>query len=229
MIILLGDIHGEFYFLTRKLDHLNISDATIICVGDFGVSSLIGDAKKLNILDKFLGDRNLKLKTIRGNHDNPFLWTIWDKDKWPNIEFIPDYTTEVINNQKWLFIGGAVSIDRPLRIKNKWMFFENEPLVFDPPRLVPSDVLVMHTAPSCIGYTIQEARSHFGACLDADPQLEYDLVNERKQVDRICEIVQPSKFFAGHFHNSLLTEQLYGDKLCEIRILDILELYEYRI
>jgi len=65
----------------------------------------------------------------------------------PNFKLVPDYTRLEINGQSWLFVGGAVSINRIDREEGK-TWWPNEDMVLREDLAIPSDVLVTHAGPS---------------------------------------------------------------------------------
>ena len=67
-----------------------------------------------------------------------------------NLEFIEDYTVKDLNGEKFLFVGGAISIDRRYR-RESIDYWIDEPFVFDENKAQECDVLVTHSAPSWIG------------------------------------------------------------------------------
>lgn len=116
-VIFIGDIHGHIDPIIRNLTSFDLSEQNLIQVGDFGLGfdNLKKDLKVMNLLDTTLQASNTKLYIVRGNHDNP---SFWDTEGFSNIILCKDYSVHEIDNQKVLFIGGGVSIDRKARRTN---------------------------------------------------------------------------------------------------------------
>ena len=117
MILLIGDIHGNFNYLKHQITQKNITDCTIIQVGDFGIgfTNRDNDIETLKNLNDFLMGQNITMLAIRGNHDNPDFFK--GDIEFTNLKLLPDYTTLNLEGNNFLFIGGAISVDRTARIK----------------------------------------------------------------------------------------------------------------
>lgn len=127
-IFAIGDIHGNFETAIYEISRHRLEDSVIIVAGDCG----FGFHQK-GYYDSLLNRLNSKLKKlrstvifIRGNHDDPMYFTtdLYDLEY---IKTVRDYTIISIDNDgcneyNILCIGGAISIDRTLRIKNDESF-----------------------------------------------------------------------------------------------------------
>lgn len=242
MILCLGDLHGNFNFLKHQIHSKQITDCTIIQVGDFGIGFTYkeNDEQTLINLNDFLKDVNVTLLAIRGNHDNPdFFNGGYD---FSHLKLLPDYTTLNIDGHNFLFIGGAISIDRTRRIKEnssnirygsrKRCYWDQEGVVYKQDitkKIKDIDVLVTHTAPDwcepCnklgFGSFVEDWAKH-------DSNLKSDLLFERNQMTNIfldlCENNHIKFHYYGHFHKS------HSDKInyTTHRLLGINELVEHR-
>jgi len=242
MILLLGDIHGNFNYIMKQIDKLNIDNCTIIQVGDFGIgfSSEGNDSNFLLQFNEFLKTKNIKMFVIRGNHDNPYYFK--GDHRFSNLELLPDYTTLNIDNKNFLFIGGAISIDRRHRIlenvksarynSTRRCYWYDEKLIFDEKFLKEAkniDVLITHTAPD---FCNPNNKWGFGPLVNGyceeDENLKEELIQERNLMTKIwdilCENNKIEKHFYGHFHKSNV-EKIVD---CEHRLLNINELFELR-
>ena len=76
------------------------------------------------MLNDFLEKRNLTLLFIRGNHDNPAMFT--DELFSNRFRLLPDYSAIIVDNTTVLCIGGAVSVDRRFRKTNKDYWLDEE-------------------------------------------------------------------------------------------------------
>ena len=125
------------------------------------------------------------------------------------------------NGKKIQFIGGAVSIDRSHRTEGV-SYWANEGLVFDESKCEKVDILVTHTAPSwCFPQKFNDMVLYWTA---QDKTLMVELLEERKLMDNIFNICQPSLHLYGHFHSSC-TEEIDG---CKHKLLNIDEIWEYK-
>lgn len=244
MALFLGDIHGAFHRLIKRIEHKNITGENIIQVGDFGIGfqSFVKDREMLAGLNQFLSERFITLYAIRGNHDDPAYFIEDEEGNTPmqfsNIKFIPDYTVKEIDGMKMLFVGGALSIDRKPRINEELCgssktYWEDEGFVFDKEKLESLDlkgldILVAHTSPKFAWpQTMGSIVYHFAK---GDLDLIRDLEHEREWVTTFYKVLDeelecpPKKYIYGHFHSSHITP--YKDT--EFRLLDIDEFYEVK-
>lgn len=224
-IYFLGDIHGQHYPLSRFLKP-EIKNSLIIQVGDFGVGfqSISHDALASRKITKWLTSGNNHLVLIRGNHDDPSLFTNNSFLNSEAITLIPDYTYKTINNKSFLFVGGAISIDRLYRQPGKdYWPDENFILCSDLSSITKCDVLVIHTSPDVL-YPYGDLK-HLSSFLTKDISLEAELISERKLVTQLYDCVKPQFVINGHFHKSHY-ENVNG---CIHKTLDINEFWELRI
>ena len=242
MILMLGDIHGNFNYVKNFLKGKKITDCTIIQVGDFGVgfTSEVNENNILENLNKFLSENNIIMYAIRGNHDDPKFFD--GTRKYTNLELIPDYTVLEIEGKKLLCIGGAISIDRKPRIaedmsharygSSRRSYWHDEKVVFNEDFLAnvrDIDVLVTHTAPD---FCVPNNKFGYGSLVDHfsydDPTLKDELKEERDTMTKMWDILNENnnieKHFYGHFHRTNV-EKIVN---CEHRLLHINELYELR-
>ena len=220
LVYILGDSHGKYDQLFRNLDDFNIQDCIIIHVGDGG-EGFIEKNKQLrqfDLLNDRFKKRNIEYISIRGNHSDPKYFD--GSIKLSNFRLLPDYHVEFINDEKFLFVGGAVSIDRKIR-KQNFSYWEDELFVLKPEFAVPCDVLITHSAPFWLGEFTKNGI--LGWC-EKDEYLWRDCVKERDELATLFELAKPKKAYVGHFHTSL-TQKHNG---CIAKILNELEIIEHR-
>lgn len=224
--LLIGDIHGEWNYLKKVIKHYDLRDCILICVGDLGIGFAANEAKEIRIhidLNEFFKGRNIFFKSIRGNHDDP-KWFRSKPDSLTNFELLPDFTVMQVNGEKWFFVGGAISIDRRLRVPGtSWWENEGFPKNWREKINVGNiDVLVTHSAPHWSGPTVKNGIViHFA---EKDPTLLEECNKERTEIQSMIDILRPRAHYAGHFHlHSISTRN--G---CTSRILDINEVYHHR-
>ncbi len=233
-VYVLGDIHRHFGVIATWINKFEITNSIIIQVGDFGVGFFDNDSIHLINLDNILFETNNILYVIRGNHDNPSCFvdnnnvnvTLWDHDgkkvhvldlnkainELKNIRFLPDYSVLDINDEKWLFVGGAVSIDRSNRVLGQSYFYD-EKFVFDIDRISEIfgiDRVVTHSSPDFCPPIYHGHMIYSYA--QKDNTLVEDLKYERSQISSMFTELKKNNniksWYYGHFHNSSI---IYND------------------
>ena len=204
-VYVLGDVHGNYQALPRLIPKLE-QGSTVIQIGDYGMG--FGHPVKQNRIQEnvngLLMKHDIKLYVMRGNHDDPKYFKSTFVSPWPNITFLEDYTTLILNGKKFLAVGGAISIDREDRVEGI-SYWEDEAFVLRPDyETLPTDydVLLCHSAPLCAPPT---GFSKIRYYLMNDVPLEQDLINERTAIEKLYDHLKPAKFYYGHFHESLTT------------------------
>jgi len=219
-VLILGDVHGEWEKLFSLINRYDIKDCYLICVGDLGIGFANSHSKEirtLEIANTFFTVRNINFLSIRGNHDNPAFFKKEIKS-FSNIRLIPDYHTEIINDEKFLFVGGAVSIDRTHR-KEGISYWSDEGFVLKPELVEKCDVLITHSVPSWNG---PNNKSGIESWCSKDPTLWEECMAERFGHDKLIELCKPKRHYAGHMHISS-TVAMNG---CISKILNELEIIQ---
>ncbi len=242
----MGDIHGKFGYLFYFINTYDISNANIIQLGDFGVgfSTLEKERRWLMMHHDKLVKRNIFLWVVRGNHDyKPY----FDNDPFglTNIKLVPDYHVLNLKDVNILCLGGAISVDRKMRMSGREIlgdfsksgnpgasWWPDENFILDVDKLDKFrniDVVVSHTAPS---YCIPDNSLGFGANVESiisatgDSDLKSDLNIERVQMNNAFEILKINNYikfhYYGHFH---LSDAIAIDGTVH-RALNINELWE---
>lgn len=218
-VFLVGDTHGNNNHLFRMIDEYEIRDCLIVHCGDGGE---MGEHRKLIKEFKLLNNRfkkgGINYVSVRGNHSNPRYFD--GSINLSNFELIPDYTYRQINGLTFLFIGGALSIDR-LDRKEGISYWKDEIFVLKPELLTQTcDVLVTHSAPSWIGPNDKEGIAYW---CQRDETLWEECQEERRLHDELFEIVKPRFSYHGHYHSHYF--RVYNG--CKARILAELEMVEF--
>jgi len=220
---IIGDIHGAFARFEKKITDLDLRDCTLICVGDLGVGfnrSPAGELKGCTLMNEFFSERQILFMSIRGNHDDPQYFCGPNRIDLSNFKLLPDYHTEIINGEKFLFVGGAVSIDRIFR-KEGLSYWSDEVFVLKPELVEKCDVLITHSAPNWLGPFDKESLSSW---CEKDPTLWDLCYKERIEHKELIKLCQPSKSYHGHFHASHWADS----DGCYATILEIEEIKEHR-
>lgn len=219
----LGDIHEDF----RVIDALPVENSLIIQVGDFGagLNPLVDYVELFHKLNEILRSKNNTLWAIRGNHDNPSFFN--GQHKYSNLELLSDYTIREINGEKWLFIGGAISINRIPKIeRGSNTYWEDEIFKLELDKLDNIgyiDRIVTHTTTSFAPPNkLNEIVNQY---IRYDNKLKDDLMRERFLIDqmfnKVCEYGNPKSFIYGHFHQNSMFRHNDTDFIC----VDINNLY----
>lgn len=220
----LGDVHGNWQCVLDFLYHNDYSrpvysNTLINQVGDFniGFDSLINIANRLTRINDMLVEHNNYLFIIRGNHDDPDWFNEANhrdiKDRCcSNIWFVPDYTIVNINLDNYLYVGGAISVDRGRRILDGLTHYKWEKFVLDE-ELVGSmrdiDRVITHNAPHFCPPT-DAAKSDFikdMVKVYGDWSLLHEVEQERLDITKMFEILKSNEnpvmsWHHGHFHRS---------------------------
>ena len=227
-VLMLGDIHGKFDYLKVLIERYEIgkNDETtyIIQCGDFGVGFYpTKDDETIYLLNEFLKLRNIIMIAIRGNHDDPSFFK--GEHIFTNLKLVPDYTIMDIYDFKFLFIGGAISIDRKNRLQRMQeaasygnilnLYWYDEIFSLEEEKISQIkdiDVLITHSAPTfCFPETKGPLVEEFARY---DDKLLEDLIKERMDIEEMFNLLKKNGnniryHFYGHFHQSNLSLNNY--------------------
>lgn len=240
MVVVCGDIHGDFRSLVFKLClQYSLIDTLLIVAGDcgFGFDKPAYYVTVYNQIARLLRKANNWVVFVRGNHDDPSYFAE-QRINYARWRTVPDYSVIQAAGHNILCIGGAISVDRVQRMKydarsnfkSIATYWRDEAPLFRPEEIesIPSeiqiDTVVSHTAPSRC-----ELCSHDGlqSWAEWDPYLLKDIADERATMDQIEQCIRDHRhpvrdWFYGHFHQSW-TATLEGIKFS---MLDIMEFKE---
>jgi DNA repair exonuclease SbcCD nuclease subunit len=241
MIGMLGDVHN-FIRVIPLFERTGITGFDVIQVGDFGTNGKTSDAALLE-LNEELKKINVRLHVIRGNHDNPLLFK--GGHRLSHLDLIPDYTVKKIAGINFLFVGGAISIDRkpnhnipdPNSPSKTWEglteglnYWKEEKFHLNSEMLstfVGIEAVVTHNAPNIVPplLGLKNADS-FKLC---DPTLLEEISKEREDLTTMMTILEKRneiRYWAyGHFHfsntsyyNNIKFHLLGEMELAEVRL-----------
>ena len=220
---LLGDHHANYDDLIRALLRRGLRQCRLIHVGD-GEEGYPDswDDDTPERLDNAFASLDIEYLSIRGNHSNPHVFD--GSVDLPNFKLLPDYTRLEIDGESWLFVGGAVSVNRIDRIPNETWWIEEE-MILDETRAQPADVLVTHTGPTLTLPPRTDLVDYYAAAEASigTTTLRQELYDEAARHDRLGELVKPKMWYHGHHHRSA-THLMDG---CTIRQLDVTELVRH--
>jgi predicted phosphodiesterase len=222
MILLLGDIHGDFFVLKDAIEKAEKVEATcLIQVGDFGLFQRNGIDTGFHRICK---QAKVPVYFIDGNHDDCSRWTeltevtrIWDD---ANLFYVPRGTVMEIDGRTIAFMGGAGSIDKHTRLRNGWHWDEKENIspeevlrLMDNVKGKTLDMLLTHCPPNSVIEEHFDPRQKlwFGVDLDWKD-------HNQDIIENIWKALDFPMIYSGHMHRRVV-----GDSH---RILDINELVE---
>jgi predicted phosphodiesterase len=217
-IAVVGDIHGHtgvVHKLDEEISH-RPQITVVIQAGDFGFTR-----------DSIRHYQNNPLKckwyVIDGNHeDYNVLKDITEPTELaPNLVYVPRGSILTIDGRTIAFMGGAASVDKAHRIRNGWMWFEEENITTDQIRKFVQnvqnsesdiDIMVTHCPPQ---WMIRKHFSPLNLLQFGLPATWTDF--NANTIEDLWELCGQPLLIAGHMHKSVV------DGNC--RILDINELY----
>jgi len=227
-IIGVGDIHGEFPTLNHIIKTKQITDSVIVLCGDIGMgfnkpNYYTVEFTKLNKTAKL---KNNLIVGVRGNHDNPEYFN--GDFEFSNIKMMPDYSILETKNDKILFVGGGLSVDRLMRTTNISYWIDELP-VFNKNKLDELDNPSIIASHSCATFAYPLSKGILLDFAKYDPQLLDDTKIERGVFDDVFNYYKnknqlPRYWIYGHFHQSNIEEHC-GVKF---KLLDINEFYEIK-
>lgn len=218
-IYIASDSHGN---LTKISQWNNSTENSILLhAGDVGLNN-----SGFESLSRRLKKRNNYLIAIAGNHEAKELFD--NRVYNDSLELIKDYEVRNINGENFLFIGGAISLDREYRklVKKErpnvenW-YRENEAVYYDPKveEMRDISVLITHTAPRKFVPNLDPF--FLKRFTERDSKLIEDLNKENEVMEKIYNTVKVNnelrKYFFAHYHQYIYTE----DRGTIIKCLDI--------
>lgn len=193
MILITGDIHGEFWALNNLINTKPDLKMIINC-GEFGWWPRC-TFDYINKREHYkLKNNDVKIYWCDGNHED-----FEDLNKYraqtevlTNCFYMPRGSImELPDKRKILFIGGGLSIDRHLRVERSENFgwFMEETISQADINNLPDEkinIVISHTAPTC--FDVMKPNPRF----PEDPS--------RKALDTVMTKYNPTEWYFGHFH-----------------------------
>lgn len=225
MIYITGDIHGQFNPFLYILENGNYSGSSIFIAGDIGLGFGLfqDDLETFKSIEKRLKKIDVNLYLIRGNHDNPLLWS-WDYvlpelKNYPHIHVVKDYQFVELEGHKIVCIGGATSVDRDQRTEGRdWWKGESviEYNQLDSYKMKDIDTVITHAAPIFCPPGDHDIRN-----------VSYDILcrsrEDREILKRLyfdlIQITKVENWFYGHYHKAY--ETWMSNDLADYSSLDI--------
>ena len=218
MFYITGDTHRDFKMVAAFCDTVeSTTEDTLIILGDAGINYFGGE--KDRALKRLLSELPITLFCIHGNHERrpetigytETEWrngtAYWERDH-PNLLFAKDGEIYDFEGKRCIAIGGAYSVDKPLRLSEGWGWWTDEqpsPEIRDrvEARLDAEgwrlDVVLSHTCP--LKY---EPREMF---IDGVSQSGVDKSTE-KWLDIIENKLHYDRWYCGHYHTDKVIDKL---------------------
>jgi|SRR5882724_11123736 len=213
-LVLIGDIHGEFWVLHKLLEKIP-PEVPVIQVGDFGIWPY-----KL----KEWTDPGREIMFLDGNHDAPMDLV---PGEWVNGRHLPRGTVLEFEGKLVLTCGGATSVDRawrPHRNLRSHGWFEEE-VVTDADVATalknvdgrPVALMVTHTPPESV------IRRNFGP--DGLRQFGHDPAVWKDQsalnIEKLWDAVGNPPLVCGHMHRSVHDGKVTMLDINEVYIVEV--------
>lgn len=196
-ILILGDTHGNTPWAKVAIEKAaSLGVDKIIQVGDFGYWPRHGGLKFIQAVSRYAVEHGIDFYWIDGNHED-FKVLHGSFGKYhpgprqilPNLFWMSRGSTAEFGGKKFLFTGGAASIDRGRRKLGKTWFLEEMITDEDVSKAVPADIVVAHDSPINV-------LSAFNRSFVVDDDSEFC----RAQMRRVINIAKPELLFHGHYH-----------------------------
>jgi len=141
-----GDKHGNFDLLPMWCDGNNTKrdEDLLIILGDAGINYYSQESEITRRIKERIFQEKITLLCVRGNHEerpsNLSNYSLQDvgigdkvyvEDYYPNVWFAQDGGEYNICGKSFLTIGGAYSVDKPIRLLRGWRWFHDEMLLSD--------------------------------------------------------------------------------------------------
>lgn len=228
----MGDTH-KLDGITKLIKQHDMKNFVLIGCGDHGegFGAKTGQEHEVKRINRECEERNGEVFLVRGNHTDPSWYTEIKFPQFPKVNFVPDYSLLDFEGKKFLFVGGAISIDRVHRIiqenyYGKKIWWKDEVFVLNENAAQKCDFLITHS--SGISEFPQWGKAGIKNWLDSDNELEKDCDAERSDIQKLVDLSSPKYHFFGHFHTSVseyLGEPKYLSRCLAID--EILEITDY--
>jgi signal peptidase I len=206
-VYVLGDIHGNFRAIEDWLERFAKTGDILIQVGDFG-TGFVHDNKIESLANK-LSEAGCRCLVVQGNHDEPKYFKENVKLNGGALEFLDPTSYRRIANKGFVFLGGAISVDRWQRIEGR-SWWRDETFLLQKDYLAQINNVDYVIAHGCPGYA-KPIVSHKGDIVDYfsewDKTLVAELEEEGEQFSQAVSLLaqnnQIQKYWFGHYHVSL--------------------------
>ena len=227
-IFAVGDIHGEFLtFADDLVNSCKVKNCCVIVCGDIGLGFYSRDKMKefFQRMQTMFSSRNIFVIFFRGNHDDPTWFEYIDDEfatDYPNVIIAEDFTIVEHDNDNYpykiLLWGGAVSIDRTMRVPTKsyWYGEEVKPLPAEFATDKEINCVCTHSAPD---FCLPVNDFNLDGWYKRDFPLKEDVKNERETLGKGAYTLYNanrttlSLWVYGHYHDILYNSPRMNDEI----------------
>lgn len=213
-----GDTHGDFDWLRGWCEENATTERdAIIILGDAGILYYGPKTAREKALKSYLASMPITLLCVRGNHEarpqnydnmlqgdfrhDPIVPNrMYYEEECPNIIYLHDGGDYVINGRSYLVIGGAYSIDRPLRQLRGWRWFADEELTQEEFCNI-ADKVDHHKYDFVLTHTCPYSWMPTDLFIPGIDQSEISNHTE-KWLETISNIIDYDHWLFGHFHQT---------------------------
>ena len=219
MIYITGDTHRDFRRVATFCDTVESTiDDILIILGDAGIN-YFGEPKD-SILKRQLNELPIMLFCIHGNHEmrpesiasyKETRWrggTVYVEPEFPNLLFAKDGEIYEFTGKRCVVIGGAYSVDKPIRLANNWGWWADEQPSEEIKKRIEQrleaekwkvDIVFSHTCP--MKYIPREV------FLSGIDQSRVDNSTE-EWLDKIEDRLDYVRWHCGHYHTNKSIDRL---------------------
>ena len=193
----IGDVHGAWHELIKNIKQ-QPDGCTYVQLGDFCLGRPLY-YRGLKLLDQILAKKQSTMFIIRGNHDNPMLFSRHTL-QCQNIATLEDGSLIEIEGYKLLISGGGISVDRKWRRENN-RYWKNEEV--QEIEVQEADIFVSHSAPiEAPPFELSPMAKTF---VKNDPDILVDVDRDRVLLQNQFDASKARLCVHGHYHRSLYT------------------------
>lgn len=212
LILLSGDIHGNFQFVHELFETALRSEAdTIFALGDFGYWEHTENGRTfLDYVSNLATINNLPFHFLDGNHENHSLLRstygpgtpngVTPEGFWPirdNLYYSPRGNTWTWGDRKIMTLGGAYSIDINWRKPGLSWWPEEQIDVEEMNRakaVGKVDIMLTHDCPSATDLQLMML------VRGVDYRNIEESEKNRRKIQAVLETAQPEFLYHGHYH-----------------------------
>ena len=242
-IFITGDCHRNFDKIYEFCNEVETTrDDIMIIAGDAGINWYCDPVFKYDEhLKKSLSKLPITLVIVHGNHEER-AWNChgykhdlykvgcdnilaWAEPEFPNLLFVDDFSIQCIKNRRFLFLGGAYSVDKWQRLMHGGIWFESEQMPHDEMEM---SIKRLKADRRAFEYSINHREYQFDYVVSHTCPLKYEPVEmfldgvdqstvdktTEKFLDDVEEIISYEKWIAAHFHVDKVVDQvrfIYND------------------
>lgn len=209
-LLLVGDVHGVYDQLARAIQTAYRADIdTVVQLGDFGIWTGPVGRRFLDLTQQLLDRSGVRLLFVDGNHENfDLLYTYPVAHE--GHRYVRDNIVHLPRGLKWewedvsfLAMGGAHSVDRPLRPAGiswwpqEWITDEE---IARAQAMGRADVMLCHDSPAQAPNSVVDSK--IGAQYFHQSELDLSAAH-RTRLAQVAETASPYALFHGHYHRSM--------------------------